>query len=80
MPSVEQKLSQLLDDDLSPQEKEQVIETLLQDHSAQEVWGRYQLIRNALRNNMSPGENLVDRVRAVIDKEDIYAPSKIEQQ
>lgn len=77
MDNIEEQLSRMMDDDLPPAEKDALVEHLLQDAEAQDIWERYHLIRNALNNTMNPGDSILKGVRAVVDKEDLYNKAKV---
>ena len=80
-PLIEEQLSRLMDGDLTEAEKETLIEQMIADPEKQALWERYQLIRNAMTNKLNPGDEIVKNVRAVIDKENLYAkdPVKVDR-
>lgn len=80
MSTLHEQLSRLMDDDLSAQEKEKLIERMIDDPQAQAIWERYQLMRNALNNKLNPGEDLASRVRDAIAKEPTYNQAEIKNE
>jgi len=75
---VEEKISSLLDDELAPADRDQLIKQLKQSSAHKEILGRYCLIQEAMKKNLStdPKHNLFARVSTALESEPVlFAPS-----
>ncbi|MDH5219393.1 MAG: sigma-E factor negative regulatory protein [Gammaproteobacteria bacterium] len=75
---VEEKISSLLDDELAPADRDQLIKQLKQSSAHKEILGRYCLIQEAMKKNLptDPKHNLFARVSTALESEPVlFAPS-----
>ncbi len=72
MDNIKEEMSSLMDGENTRYNKDDLIEQMLRDPDASKTWQHFQLIRNALQNKLSPGQTMVERVRSVIDQENLY--------
>ncbi len=70
---VREKLSALVDGELSDAEAVHLLDRMSHDNALKDVWERYHLVSDVLRNHLSPvtSVDLVARVRHAIDDEPI---------
>ncbi len=75
---INEQLSAMFDDELDQQEHELLIRRLKHEDSLKSSWSRYQLIGDAMRNNLnaSSGSDLRDGIRQKIEKEPAISTSK----
>lgn len=75
---VEEKISSLLDDELAPADRDQLIKQIKQSGAHKEILGRYCLIQEAMKKNLptDPKHNLFARVSTALESEPVlFAPS-----
>ncbi len=69
--NIREQISALLDDELSQQERSQIVEQMSEQKQLRDKWDRYNLISDVIRGDagerVSP--SLADRVRAQVDNE-----------
>lgn len=74
MDHLAEKLSLLMDNELLQTEKEVLIDLLVEDPEARKIWLRYQLIRNALNNKLSPADKLLSDIKAALAHQGAISP------
>jgi negative regulator of sigma E activity len=76
---IEEKISSLIDDELAPADRDQLIKQLKQNSAHQDMLGRYCLIQEAMKKNLhsNPKHDLFSRVSSALESEPVlFAPAQ----